>query len=98
MKSLQTEDVVVLDDDDDDEEVVEVREKNNHSKVTSTPANKAGLGSYRRKMWNENSDKDVILVKTTKSPRDKQLDSKLFSFNLLKTPGGSDKPLFNIGK
>lgn len=94
MKSLQTEDVVVLDDDDDDE-VVEVREKNNYSKVTSTPANKAGLGSYRR---NENSDKDVILVKTTKSPREKHLDSKLFNFNLLKTPGGSDKPLFNIGK
>lgn len=95
MKSLQTEDVVVLDEDDD--EVVEVKEKNKYSKFTSTPANKAELGSYRKSGY-ENSDKDVILVKTTKSPKDKQLDSKLFSFNHLKTPGGSDKPLFTIGK
>lgn len=94
MKSLQTEDVVVLDDDD---EVVEVKEKNNYQKFTSTPANKAELGSYRKYGY-ENSDRDVLIGKTTKSPKDKQLDSKLFSFNHLKTPGGSDKPLFNIGK
>ncbi|XP_066255432.1 uncharacterized protein [Euwallacea similis] len=94
MRPLKPEDVVVIDDDDD---VIEVRKRNSinrgdfrssFKKYTSTPTEK----KLPIKKGLENQDDDVILVKTIKSPKEKQLNLEGF-----KASTSTDKPLFDIG-
>lgn len=102
MKPLRLEDVVVLDDDDDD---IEIRKtgglkpecKRRIKSYTSTPADK-GRNNVTNRNGFQNGHDDILLMHSTKSPKEKQLEAKLAGFEYLKPKSAGDKPLFSIGK
>lgn len=99
MKPLSIEDTINLDDDDDIAQIrkprFKIERRGNLKSFTSTPEN---IRTYRNGNIHENGDNDVILVKATKSPKERKEEAKLAGFSYIKPKTSlSEKPLFNIG-